>query len=226
MKCFSLIAEPKQISLNKKVIPEEEYALLLTAQEVVDTAEQDAVRLKELLMAQGKKLKATATKNGFQEGLNQWTKQLAFLQEETMSMRDRMKNAVVPLVVMSVRKIVGKELEVRPETIVSIIATALRAVSQNKKISIYVNPGDLEIVSNSKPHLKSVFEYLESLTVAPKEEIVKGSAIIETETGIINTSLDSQLKALEAILKDLIKEPEPTPPAKKTPATKKTAGAQ
>ena len=97
----------------------------------------------------------------------------------------------------AIKKLIGKELSAKPETIIDIVSSALRSVANHKKISIFVNKHDLEIVEGKRAQLREIFEYLESLSITAREDIEEGGCIIETEAGIINAQLDSQLDALE-----------------------------
>ena len=113
------------------------------------------------------------------------------------------------------KKIIGKELETKPETVVSIISESLKELTQNKRVIIHVNPQDLAIVEQHRPELKNLVEYADVLLLSPKASVTPGGCIIETETGIVNAQLDVQLAALEqafsAILKQKKSTSAPTP---------------
>jgi type III secretion protein L len=143
------------------------------------------------------RLKEQAELAGFEEGLKRWNSQLAHLENERTKVQKEMENAIVPLALATVKKIIGREIEFKPETTVDIIATALKSVSQHKRITIYVNKSDLDLLEQNRGRLKDLFENLQSLSFTPREDIARGECTIESEVGIINAKLDSQLKALE-----------------------------
>lgn len=199
MKFFSLFENDEvHISPDKKIIPAKEFSKLVSAQNILKQTTQEALTFREDVTKECEALKEEAELAGFEEGLKRWNAQLALLDKEIKGVRQEIENSIVPLALAAVKKIIGQELEIHPEAIVDIVATALRAVSQHKKVKIFVSPQDLDHVEKARPKLKALFEHLESLTITPRNDIGEGDAVIETEVGIINARLDSQLKALES----------------------------
>ncbi len=199
MKFFSLIEkEAVHIAPERKTIPAKEFSKLVTADAILKQTQKEEAQYRHLVTQECEGLKEQAELAGFEEGLKKWNQQIELLEREMKGMREEVENSIVPLALTAIKKILGRELEAAPETIVDIVSTALKAVVQHKKIQIYVNPTELPIVEKARPHLKSLFEHLDSLTITPRSDITEGGCIIETEAGIINAQLESQLKALEA----------------------------
>ncbi len=206
MKFFSLIeTEDVHIAPENKVIPSREFSKLVKADAILRQTKKEEIQYRKQVSSECEQLKEAAELAGFNEGLKQLNAQFAHLDREIKAVRKEMENTMVPLALTAVKKIIGKELETHPETIVDIISTALKAVTQHRKVKIYVNPGDHENVENARPRLRELFEHLESLTIQPREDVVEGGCIIETEAGIINAQLESQLKALEAAFQVFVK---------------------
>lgn len=199
MKFLSLI-EKKDVHIapEKKTIPAQEFSKLIEADALLRQTQEEANRYRERVSEECEVLKEQAQLAGFEEGLKRWNEQIALLDQEVQNVRHEVESSMVPLALTAVKKIIGHELEINREAIVDIISTALRTVTQHKKITIYVNPSDHDEVERARPHLKSLFEHLERLTISPREDITEGGCIIETEAGIINAQLENQLKALEA----------------------------
>jgi len=199
MKFFSLIEKDEvHIAPEKKTIPAEEFSKLVEADSILKQTREEEAAYRMRVLQECEALKEQAELTGFEEGLKRWNNQIELLDREIKSVRQEMENSIVPLALTAVKKIIGRELETKLETIVDIISTALKAVTQHKKIKIYVNPAEHDTVEADRPRLKDLFEHLDSLTIAPREDIGEGGCVIETEAGIINAQLDSQLKALEA----------------------------
>lgn len=199
MKCFTFITG-KEIRLapGKKVVPAEDFSSLISSQEIQTQAEEESLDYRANVAKECELLKEQAQLDGFEEGLKRWNEQIAYLEKEAHNIRKEMENAIVPLALAAVKKIIGKELELRPESIVDIVATALKTVSQHHRVTIYVNKNDLETVESHRNRLKEIFEHLHSLAIATRDDIVRGGCIIETEIGIINAQLDNQMQALES----------------------------
>lgn len=206
MKFFSLIFKNDDVAPSSKVLPPEAFSSLVDAKELLAKTQQDSAAFVEKTKQECEVLRKQAKEEGFKEGQDAWSAQLAFLEKEQHDLHEQMKNAIVPLAIASVKKIIGKELETNPETILSMITKALKEVTQQKRIIIYVNPHDLSLVEQARPELKKIVEYADSLIVATKPEVAQGGCIIETETGIVNAQLDVQLSALERAFSSILQQ--------------------
>ncbi|NBU62763.1 MAG: hypothetical protein EBS28_03080 [Chlamydiae bacterium] len=54
------------------------------------------------------------------------------------------------------------------------------------------------MLEKEKPHIKALFEAAESFTIGMKEDLEPGSCLIETDKGVINSTIDLKIKALES----------------------------
>lgn len=199
MKFFSTIkGENIHLAHKNKVIPKEEIVTALNAKELLEKVKEEAVEYRKEVAIECEGLKEQASLAGFEEGLKRWNEQLKNLENEIAKVRRDMENSLVPLAMAAIKKIIGREIELKSETIVDIVATSLKAVSHHRKITIYVHKNDQELLEKEKPKLKTIFEHLQSLTIATRDDLNPGECIIETEAGIINASWENQLKALES----------------------------
>ena len=199
MKFLSLIKKGDiHLAPDCKRLAAEEFSELLSAKEVVELAKQDRDEALKESEERCKKSESEAEERGFEEGLSRWNEQLKFLEEEKRHVGDEMRKAIVPLALTAVKKIMGRELEMKPESVVDIVKTALKPVTQHRRITIYVNKEDLDHIEGERETIKALFEHIDSLAIQRRDDVGIGGCIIETEAGIINAQLDSQLKALEA----------------------------
>lgn len=199
MEFFTLIkGDAIHPAPGAKVIPADEFSTLLSSREIRTFAEKDAVDYKLRVAKECELLKEQAELAGFEEGLKRWNEQIAHLEKETLKVSKEMEDAIVPLALTAVKKIIGREIELTPERIVDIVATALKTVSQHRRITIYVNKNDVDLLEEQRNRLKDLFEHLHSLSIIPREDVERGGCIIETEIGIINAQLNNQLDALES----------------------------
>lgn len=206
MTLFSLIykGDIKKTS-SKKVIPAEEFSKLLEIQDLLKEATDDAQRLKEDTIAECIVLKKEAEEVGFQEGLVKFNIQLIHLDQKVKEMQHEMQKMILPLALKAAKKIVGEQLALNPESIIEIVIQALKPVRQNHEIKIFVSKEDKEALESAKEKLKALFDQLRILTIDERDDLTKGSCIIETEAGIINATLDNQWRALEAAFENFLK---------------------
>lgn len=207
MTFFSFFkGESLHLAPETRIIPAEDYSQLLSTHEILEKAITESIEYKKGIVTECEKLKERAEEEGFHAGLGKWNEKLALLEKEMLSIRQEMEEAIVPLVLAAVKKVIGRELEINPQAIVDIVATALKRVAQNHKIVIYVNPLDLELVDPYRQRLKEIVEHLHSLTIAPREDVERGGCVIETEKGILNAQLQHQMESLETAFRLLLQQ--------------------
>jgi type III secretion protein L len=199
MKFFSLIYQGElHTSEDEKVIPQKEFSILVNATEVLEKAREDAVRLKKETEEECEKLKEEAQKKGFDEGLATFNDHILNFEKKIKKLHHETYLQILPLALKAAKKIVSKELETHPDTIVDIVLDTLKPVTQAQKVTIYVNKADKELLETEKPRIKDIFEQIKILSIQERGDISPGGCIIETEAGIINATIENQWRALES----------------------------
>ena len=199
MKLFSF-SSGKEVRMTpgKKSIPAHEFSTLQSAAEILEIAKEEVAKFKEEAKEETAKAREEAIKDGFQEGLISLNKHLFALDEELKQLRVEIQKKILPLSLSAARKLISEELKLHPDRIVDIVLNSLKPVTQHKKIVIYVNRADLNMLEENKPKIKQIFEHLQSLSLQERDDVEPGGCIIETEAGIINAQLESQWRALES----------------------------
>lgn len=205
-RLFSLIYQGEiHPASDKKVIAIEDYATLMEASEILERAREDVDAYKKSAEEESKRLKEQAKKEGFDEGLKQINDKILALDQEIKRLRHEMNKLVLPLALKAAKKIVARELEIHPETIVDIVKQALVPATQNHRITIWVNKADKEILEAEKAKIKQILEHVEVLSIKERDDIAPGGCIIETESGIINAAIENQWRALESAFERYVK---------------------
>jgi type III secretion protein L len=206
MKFFSLIYQGEiHPSTDDKVISAEDFSTLMTAQEILQRAKEDAEHYRKQVDAECEALREKTKKEGFEEGLSQFNEHLMSFERNLRHLRIELQKQILPLALKAAKKIVSKELELHPETIVEIVIAALAPVTQNHRFTIYVNKADKETLETNKPKVKAILEQLQTLSIQERSDVSPGGCIIETESGIINSTIENQWRALEAAFEKYMK---------------------
>ncbi len=205
-KLFSLIQDGEvHPASNQKVIPLADFSTLLEANELLEKARLDAEAYRAATEEECIDLREAAKKEGYQEGLEQLNANIIGLDQEKKRLRHEMNKLILPLALKAAKKIVAKELETNPETIVDIVLQALSPVLQNHRITIWVSKTDKEILETEKTRIKEKLEQVESLSIKERDDVAEGGCIIETESGIINASIENQWRAIESAFDKYLK---------------------
>ncbi len=200
MYCFKLIKEGCIHTGKEKIIKKDDFEQLLSAKELLLKSQDECKQVLDEAHKESASIKEKAKEEGFQEGLNRFNEQMLLFEDKLKVMKHELQKAVLPLVLKSAKKIIGEELKQNPESILSIVMQSIKSVIQSKIVKLYVNASDLEYLESEKETLKKDFERLESFQIEKRDDIEKGSCIIETERGILNATLENQYRALERAL--------------------------
>ena len=199
MKFFSLLYQGDvHPASDDKIIPAEEFSTLISAQGILEKAKEDAALYKKETEALRQKKLEEAQKEGFEAGLAKFNDALFNFDQQIKTLRHEAQQTILPLALKAAKKIVAKELQLHPETIVDIVLQTLAPFAQNQRITIYVNKEDREILEQNRPRIKEILEQVQSLAIMERSDVSPGGCIIETETGIINAGIENQWRALEA----------------------------
>lgn len=206
-KFFTLIyGDEIHAAPKSKIIPAADVSKLINAEEVLKHIQEDAEKYRMHVTKDCETIKEQAYQEGFQEGFRQWAEQLVHLENEISSVHKELESLVIPIALKAAKKIVSRELDAHPDAIVDIVATNLKVVSQHKKINIYVNKNELEILNQHKQRLRDIFESLDSLSIRERADIQPGGCVIETEIGIINAQIEQRWAILERAFEALAKK--------------------
>jgi type III secretion protein L len=206
-RLFTLIEnEEVYPASDKKVIRSEDFSTLLNASDLLDKTRTDIAAAQERAQLEAEELKKKGYDDGYQEGLAQLNEQIIALDNEKKRLRHEMNQLILPLALKAAKKVVAGELKAHPETIVNIVFQALAPVMQNHKITIYVNKADKEVLEAEKPQLKEKLEQIESLAIKERDDISPGGCMIETESGIINATIENQWRGIESAFDRYLKQ--------------------
>ncbi|MCB1117971.1 MAG: HrpE/YscL family type III secretion apparatus protein [Chlamydiia bacterium] len=206
MNYFSLTnTESIQTHAQNKVIPADDFSMLISAKEALEKTEKEVEKKLETTKKQCQNLRKKAKEEGRSEGLIEFNHHLLEFENQIKTIRNETQRQVLSIALKAAKKIVNKELEVNPNVIVDIVSGALRPVTQYRHIKIYVHKDDKERIEKEKDHVRQQLDQVETFSIIERDDIEKGGCIIETEAGIIDASLENQWRALEAAFEKFMK---------------------
>ena len=74
---------------------------------------------------------------------------------------------------------------------------AIAPVSDSHRVTIFVNKDDKNYLDANKPKLKEMLPQVDLFTIQEKSDVSRGGCIIQTESGMINATIENQWNALE-----------------------------
>lgn len=147
-----------------------------------------------------------AQAEGGEEGQNQ----AQHMRDEIAGLEARMLKEVESEVVRTAVKVAAEllaaELHLREDAIVDVAATALMAARTAKDINLRVNPRDAAALRAAKDRLVSNLTRAKDLEIREDRRVRQGGVLIETEAGVIDAQLETQLEEIGRVLGE-VKEP-------------------
>jgi len=175
------------------------------AQRIIERAQAEATEIVHQAELDAEKLKAAAFEQGQEEGRNTAAAQLSEIVSKSSVRLAQIEAQAEPqlreLALTIARKIIGRELEFHPEAVVDIVKQALsEKARQRREIFLRVNPEDLQHIRENKPALLEVLSRAKEIGIREDPDVAVGGAIIETDAGIIDAQIETQLAVFERVL--------------------------
>jgi flagellar assembly protein FliH len=193
--------EPLEAGVGGTVSLREMESPLAAAQ-----AEADAIRA--AARAEGH---ADGLEAGLAEGRGRLAAALSALEAahaEVLALRASTAEAVerdaVELAVQLAEKIVAGSLDAEPERVLDVVRGALRRLSERRRVTVLVHPDDLELVRAAADGFAAELGGIEHCEVQAERRLARGGAVVRTEEGQIDASIETQLaRARELVAAEL-----------------------
>jgi type III secretion protein L len=185
-------------SVIPKLVKRESISAMLDAVTILDAAREQARAILRDAEDRRAGIFEEAKFEGEKEGLGRYVEAISALREEAGAYYGQAEAELVKLSSAIARKIVGEELRSSDETIVSIAREALTSAHRANSIVIRVHAADARALTKHKNNLRlpaaCTVEIQSDATMEP------GGCVIESELGIVDARLETQLKVIEAAL--------------------------
>lgn len=156
-------------------------------------------------------IRDSAAKEGYNAGLEK-------AQEDLQEVKDALKTFlkakqevfeyiapdILEISVDIARKIVKKEIEQNPEVILGTILDVLKGISKEEtSVKIKVNPQQVGLVKETLPEVISEIGLDAKIKILADDTIEIGSCIVQTNNGIVDATIDTQLEIIKEAFKGI-----------------------
>jgi type III secretion protein L len=185
---------------SPKVLKREVYEATRDARDVVTVARERARQIIEEAERQRDAIREQARQEGIEQGLTEWNRILNQARQRSEELVKGWEDTMLRLSIRVAEKIVGEQLRLHPDTIVEIVREVLKNIRPGKHLSIQVNQAEAPQVRARIDRLKEALGSSSEIEIVASASVPPGGCVIESELGIIDARLETQLKCLEDAL--------------------------
>lgn len=179
---------------------------------IIEEANEEAKRIIEEKYDEIEKLKKIeleeAYKAGFNKGYEEAKEITSDIIKEAQSIKKALEDRqdsiyreaeeeIIELILDSVKKIIGDEIQQNKDIIISQIKIALEKCTYRDKVAIKVSSEDYPNVLVKKHIIESLVEGISELEIIEDKFLKKGDCIVDTPSGEVNSSIELQLEQLQ-----------------------------
>jgi flagellar biosynthesis/type III secretory pathway protein FliH len=174
----------------------------------VRTPATDAADVLDVLAearAEAEQIREAARCEGYAEGradaiaslepaLAALTQAIADVQAEQAEKAVELERRAVELGLGLARKVVGGALSVQPELVVEAVTGVLRGIVERERVTVLVNPDDLDIVREAMEGLRGSLGGLDHCVVEAERRVGRGGCLVHTPVGEIDATIETKLE--------------------------------
>ena len=189
-----------EIVSSGRLVKAEDVAAVRSAGDIIASAETQAAKLREDALAAYEAEKRRGFEEGLQAGLRKVVEDKLDFAYESAAYMESVEGKLADIVVKALKKCVS---QVGDRTlVVEIVRKAMKAVIRNQRqITLKVAPDMVDAVKARLDEILSDYPALERVDVVEDSRLKGPAAIIETEAGVADASVDTQIAAIESSIR-------------------------
>ena len=192
-----LIEKPDyKLAADRRLVKASEVATVRSAEEIIAAAEAEAARIRE----EAKAAFAEEKKRGYEKGLADGKMEIAMqkldLVDSSVKFMESVEGKMADIVMKALKSCVVEIGD--KEMVFQIVRKTMKAVIRTQRqVTLKVAPEMVESVKERVAALRAEYPTIESLDVVEDPRLKGPACILETEAGVADASVDTQLAAIE-----------------------------
>ncbi|CAM2065484.1 HrpE/YscL family type III secretion apparatus protein [Sulfidibacter corallicola] len=187
-----------QFTPGKKIIKAAEYQAFTEAHALIEAARHEADRI----VGEARVVYEQEKKRGYEDGLEEGKMNLSLQMMDTITQTvnyfAKIEEEITNTVILAVKKILG-EIDDQ-ELILRIVRSVLAVARNQKQVTLRVSPQQVETVKTNLTKIMADFPSINFIDVVADGRLGEGGCLLESEIGVVDASLDVQLKAIHNAL--------------------------
>ncbi len=156
-------------------------------------------------------IKKSAFEEGYRAGLEKASADMEIFRNNLAQFMGSQKDVfeyiapdILEISVDIAKKIIKKEVDEDPQVLINTIVDVLKTVSKNEpKIIIRVKPQAVQFIKDSIPNITYEYGIDAKINIVADPSIEEGGCIFQTNNGIVDASIDTQLEIIKKSLEGI-----------------------
>lgn len=156
-------------------------------------------------------IKKSAFEEGYRLGLQKADADLQKFREEISNFMNARKEVfeyiapdILEISVDIAKTIIKRELDSDPQVLINTIVDVLKTVSKSEpKVVIRVRPQSVQFVKDTIPNITYEYGIDSKINIVADPTVEEGGCILQTNNGIVDASVDTQLEIIKKALEDV-----------------------
>ncbi len=168
---------------------------------------EDKVKVHQIGFDEGRKKGAA---EGYEKGKNDLKEAISKVQGNLISVirsfelkkNDVLNNSerkALEIIFLAVEKIIRLEAKTRKEVVLNILKSAISEVSKSDKLTIKINPSEIEAVNTAKDFWLPVNAQIKEVLIEEDSRVECGGCILESQSGSVDARINVQMEKIREI---------------------------
>jgi type III secretion protein L len=187
-----------ELAPDQRVVKAAEFATFLEGEAVLAQAAKE----RDAILAEAREDAAAEKRRGYAEGLMEGKMQIAEQMVGTVERSVRylgeIEASMVEIVLTAVRNIIG-DIDDK-DRIKSVVRKVLGAARDQKRVLLRVSRADEDNLKAELDRILRDFPGITYIDIEPDSRLQQGDCILETEIGVVEATLESQIESVRSAL--------------------------
>ena len=185
---------------DRRVVKAADVATVRSAAEIVAAAETQAAQIREDAKAAYEEERKKGYDKGIADGKTEIAMQKLDLVDSSVAFMENVEEKMSEIVMKALKSCVA-EIGDREMVIQIVHKTMAAVIRTQRQVTLKVAPELVETVRSRVSELTATFPTIETFDVVEDPRLKGSSCVLETEAGVADASVESQLAAIERSLK-------------------------
>ena len=187
------------LATDRRLVKATDVATVRSSEEIIAAAEADAARIREEAKAAFEEEKKRGYEKGLADGKMEITMQKLDLLDSSVAFMEGVEQKMADVVMKALKSFV---VEVGDrEMVVNIVRKTLNAVIRTQRhVTLKVAPEMVGVVKERVASFRQDYPTVETFDVIEDSRLKGSACILETEAGVADASVETQLAAIEKSL--------------------------